>query len=166
MPPLVAPRTPSLQVAAVTKDYALGTYGPVLLQRWQLSTPVEGAHKARALARSLAISGYSSTATLIIVPETSAMPTADARRGLANMPVDLPGCVGLALVRGGDGFRAASVRAIMTGMMSFERRAPYKIFATRPEACAWLVRQLEARWSASALEDADEQLFTRWRDQP
>lgn len=156
----------SLRPDVITPRYALGTFGPVLLQLWQLATPDEGARRARILARGLRADGHTRTATLIVVPESSVMPSAEAREQLSNMPTDLPGCAGLALVREGEGFRAATVRAIMTGMMSFERRAPFKIFAGRGEACAWLAHQLGAGGcSAATLERAHEQLLWLWQRQ-
>ncbi len=138
----------------------------MLLQLWQLATPDEGARRARILARGLRSAGHARTATLIVVPEASVMPGSEAREQLSNMPTDLPGCAGLALVREGEGFRAATIRAIMTGMMSFERRAPFRIFADRREACARLAQQLGAGCSAATLERSHDQLRWLWQRQP
>jgi hypothetical protein len=160
---VVEPRlTPlKLEIDVVTAQYALGTLGPILLQLWQLGTPDEGARKARALAQGLRGRGYEQTCSLIVVPEASVFPSEVARREVAQIPKDLYGCRGLALVREGEGFRAAAVRAMMAGMMSFGQVAPYKIVATVKEGCNWLEERLPSV-QAQAIQRAQVELHGAW----
>jgi hypothetical protein len=156
------PLTPlKLEIDVVTAQYALGTLGPVLLQLWQLGTPEDGARKARAMAKGLFGRGYEQTCSLIVVPETSVLPSEVARKECAQIPKDLYGCTGLALVREGEGFRAAAVRALMTGMMSFGQVAPYKIVATVKEGCDWLEGRMPSL-SAQQIQRAQADLRHAW----
>jgi hypothetical protein len=153
----------TLDVCEVAPEYALGLLGPVLLQSWQLATPEEGARKARALAKSLR-QRYPRTISLIVVPEQSRLPSEAARKEAGNIPKDLPDCQGLALVREGEGFRAAAIRAIMTGMMSFGQVAPYKIVATTNEGCIWLATRFP-EVPAAAIAHAHGELHRVWAAQ-
>jgi hypothetical protein len=150
----------SLEIAEVAREYALATLGPVLLQTWELGTPEAGAQKARALARSMR-NRYAQTISLIVVPERSQLPSEGARMECSRIPRDLPGCQGLALVREGEGFRAAAIRAIMAGMMSFGQAAPYKIVATVTDGCDWLATRMP-NISASSIMHARAELQRAW----
>jgi hypothetical protein len=163
IPTKTQPKPMTMEVAVVAPQYALGTLGPVLLQLWELDTPIDGARKARELARTLHARGYEQTISLIVVPEQSQLPSEAARKEVGYIPKDLPGCLGLALVREGEGFRAAAVRAIMTGMMAFGQAAPYKIVASVAEGCDWLSKRMPSIQGAD-IQRAKAELHRAWQD--
>ncbi|MEC7519785.1 MAG: hypothetical protein VYE22_07965 [Myxococcota bacterium] len=128
-----------MEVIDMGAGYALGLHGPVLIQLWEDGTPDEGAVGALAAAKSLAGRGHAATGSLVVVAEHASLPSAEARQHLSQLPSELGKGVGVALVREGEGFRSAAVRAVMTGIMMFSRDpVPHQILSTVGEGAAWL----------------------------
>lgn len=159
-----AMETPRLEVFKHTDTYALGLFGPVLIQLWQVGTPLDGATFAREAAQRLAASDAPKTASLVIVPRESTVPERDARDQLAQLPDDLARGAGLAMVHEGTGFRASAVRAILLGMMRLARsRVPHEVVATVPEGVSWLCQRVEIPGGARALNVAVRELRGLYR---
>lgn len=152
-----------LDVRKATKDYALALYGPILIQLWQTGTPDEGARAARVLALELSRSQFPEVGTIAIVPADAGLPSADARDSLAHLPGDLGKATALALVREGDGFRASTIRAVLTGIMLVSRNnVPHQVFSATDSASSWLRERLEIPGGAAGLALAIGELRGRY----
>src|SRR5689334_22983112 len=134
---------PAPEIVSLGPDHAIAVWKVFLLQIWRTGTPLEAAHKVRAAAKQLAAKRLGALATVVVVEPAASMPDADARKEIAGMVDDqAKRMVAAALVHEGRGFRAAAVRAVMTGMMSMARHPfPHEVVATVTEACTWLARE-------------------------
>ena len=134
-----------LEMFAKASGYGLAFHGPVLIQLWQEGTPDQGAMKAVEAAEALSRQQHTKVGSLIIVTEHASLPSPRARSILADLPSRLGRASGVALVREGEGFRSAAVRAVMTGIMMFSREpVPHQIFASIDDAIAWLCGLVDA----------------------
>lgn len=146
------------QVASQGSDHCVATWHDVLIQIWRTGTSLQAARVVRATARRLAAERPGALATLVVIERGADMPSAEARAELSAMAVDQQArMVAAALVHEGNGFRTATVRAVMTGMMLVSRSAfPHKIFATVEEGSRWL--RAEPRLDGRQLEELPEAL--------
>lgn len=155
-PPVSAP---TLEIFERTDDFAIASWGPVLFQLWQRSTPVEGARAAREAAGKLAADGFDKTASLVIVPIDSAMPEKAARAELSQLPVDLSNGVGIVLVQEGSGFRAAAIRTILSTLMHLSRQVmPHDVVRTVDAGAQWLGGRIELPGGTAGLVSAVTEL--------
>lgn len=146
----------------IGEGWAVGRVGPVLLQIWRDGTPIEGAQAAVAAAKELAFSDLPRIATLIVVPQGSKLPESDARAVLSGLPTELGRGVGVALAFEGSGFRAAAVRAVLSGIMLLSRhRVPHDVFPSVERAAGWLQPKLVGALDARTLASATRELRAR-----
>jgi hypothetical protein len=136
MPPTTAA---GVEIISMTPAHAIAIWNEFLIQIWRTGTSLDAALKVRAAAHQLSASQTGSVATLVVVEPQAAMPDSDARAQLAGMIDDQQGrMICAALVHEGQGFRAAAVRAVMTGLMALTRQpVPHQVRATVEQACAW-----------------------------
>ena len=145
----------------VTAEYAVASWGPVFICIWEKNTPPEGVERALALANSLRPG--SKIATMVVIPEGSPMPEPAAREKLQQLMSDLDArSVGTAMVQEGSGFRAAAVRAVLTGVHFVSRsKAPCQIFDTVESASHWLDGLLGQRLDGRHLQERVASLRAR-----
>lgn len=127
-----------------TDAYAIATYGPVLLQLWHLSAPLDGAQAARRVASELAKAGFEKTGSLVVVPEQSAIPENAARDELRHVPMELTNGAGLVMVQEGVGFKASAVRAVLATIMLLSRQSiPHDVVPNVIAGSGWLAKRLK-----------------------
>jgi hypothetical protein len=132
-------------VLAVWRGHVLGV--------WDERPHVHAARRFEALLLELLEAQPGRTAYLAMLPATLALPDADVRDAFARAGQRAgQRLTCIAAVVEGAGFRAASVRAMVTGIGLMARaRFPLRCFASLDEA---------ARWAASELERAGGRLGT------
>lgn len=144
-----------LERTRIGEGWAVGFTGPVLLQIWRDHTPKEGAQAAVSLAGDLGHSEAPRIGTLIVVADGSPLPSSEVRALLSNLPTELGRGVGVALAYEGNGFRAAAVRAVLSGIMLLSRhRVPHDVFPSVERAAAWLAPKIGGGLSTTALAQA------------
>jgi hypothetical protein len=121
-------------------EHCIAMWRNVLIQIWRTATSEVGARNARAAGAKLLAATQGPLGCIVVVERDAAMPSPAARAQLSALVADVAARTrGIALVQEGDGFRAATVRAVMTGLMLVARNAvPHKIFRTVDEGEAWL----------------------------
>lgn len=145
-------RTARLTILERDAEYAIATYGPVLLQLWENATPLAGAQAARRHAKVLAGAGFERTGSMVIVPIRSAMPETAARTELTEIPRELTNGAGVVLVQEGSGFRASAIRAVLSTMMVLSKKSmPHDVVSNVPAGCSWLADRVPVPGGARAL---------------
>lgn len=125
-------------------DASFGQLGPTFFIVWKertLATTVERMRETM-LRRMRAIEGR--IGILIVVAPDAPMPDAAARQGIAKLFADLGDrLAGSALAYEGEGFRAAAVRGVVTGIALLVRRPfPHRIFESARSGAEWLAGEL------------------------
>lgn len=130
---------PAPVVVSIGPDHAVATWKGFLIQIWRHGTTLDAAKKVRGAAARLAVEQKGPIATLVVVEPGASLPDRDARAQLAGMVSDQRvRMAGAAMVHEGEGFRAAAVRAVVTGLMTMARNPfPHHVTATVAEACTW-----------------------------
>ena len=125
-------------------DHAIGMHGPVFVTIWEHATTPAGVDDALAVARAMAATPAPKIASLVVVPASSKLPDAEARRRLGaieHLFGERNDCV--AMVHEGTGFRAATVRGIITGMnMLMRKPMAQQMFTELAPAATWLDRRV------------------------
>jgi hypothetical protein len=126
-------------------DHCIATYNGTFVQIWRASTTSRAVSGLRSAARAHAARWPGPISAVILIEQAASLPDGDMRKQVAAFWSDLGArLLCTAVVQEGDGFRAAAVRGLMTGLMLLSRpTSPYKIFRTIGEASAWVVPQLE-----------------------
>jgi len=129
-----------LTVCRSNADCVIGAADGVAVALWVHQTrPEDVAALAEAAGR--ARRGPHRWVKLIqIVPDTAITPDAHARTALARMLRGLLGVVSHSvIVHEADGFRAAMVRSIVTGVAALSNPGfPHRVFARLPDAIEWM----------------------------
>ena len=128
------------EIVSLGRDHAIGIWHCFLIQIWRHGTSLDCARTVRDAAKRLAAEREGALATIIVVESGAAMPDGDTRAELARMVDDQKGrMVAAALVHEGSGFRAAAVRAVMTGMMTLAKQPfPHHVVANVADGAKWL----------------------------
>jgi hypothetical protein len=155
------------QILALTRTFALATWGPFLLTSWRERIQATDLTQCLAASRSLhAAHANGRVATLAVVDAAVSLPD-DATRKLSVQMMDAMNGVqaGSATVIDGDGFRVSAARAAFAGMTMLSRTSwPQKVFATVEDAASWLCRLPELRGKSAG--DLAAAVATLRRRQP
>ena len=111
---------------------------------WKVRTLASTVDRMREAVLRKARAAHGKVGILIVVAPDAPMPDAAAREGIAKLFTDLGDeLAGSALVYEGEGFRAAAVRGVVTGIALLVRRPfPHRIFESASSGAAWLVGEL------------------------
>lgn len=125
MPPL----TESWRTVAISPDYALATWQQIFAVIWRHETTMEGAAHLRAACTAFAKDNPSGIGLLTIVEAGAPLPGGPARKEIASFLADASSFIKCsAVIFEGSGFRAASVRSVVTGLTLVARQAyPHKV---------------------------------------
>lgn len=139
--------------------FGCGTYGPVAIAVWETSASLKQAQAAASMLNQLAATEDPCFLLAILGPgappgdsevrETiqSAIKRVDSRIG------------GVVNVVEGEGFRAAAMRAALTGMgLVIRSRYPNRSFGSIPEAASFVASLCSGKVSGSALVQATSEL--------
>jgi hypothetical protein len=136
MPPSPAPAV----LLLADRDYALATAGPLFFIVWRVNTNIEAVREAhrRMTAHAAARGGHIGLVT--IIEAGAPVPSGASRAELAGLLRDANAYIqASAVVFEGDGFRAAAVRSVVTGLNLLARpKFEHKIFGDAGKAFAWL----------------------------
>jgi hypothetical protein len=120
-------------------DYTSARYQDLVLQIWHKQTSLEGVAALRAAIAKVANESREGMRLLIVVEREAAMPQRDSRSKIAAFMTDYKGSIrATSLAFEGTGFRAASIRAVVTGLnLLTQHPFPYGVFSSIPEALSW-----------------------------
>jgi hypothetical protein len=107
---------------------------------WRYHTSADDVRELEAAARRAHEASGRAVGLIQIVPSTAVSPDSHVRKELARMLRDLNGVVShSAIVHEAEGFRAAMVRSIVTGVAALSNPGfPHRVFTKVPEAAAWM----------------------------
>lgn len=150
-----------LQLEHCDTSCAVGTYRNIVIVVWYLDTFPESVRMVGALLGRM----QQGVGLIQIVDEGCNALSADARRELELMLRKGAGHIGCStVVFEGQGFRAAAVRGIVTGLALLIRTAfPHHIFATKATAVEWICAQLrrsDPTLTAASVIAAAQELHT------
>jgi hypothetical protein len=121
-------------------DCVIGYGAGLAVAVWRYHTNAEDVPElATAARRAHAASGHP-VGLVQIVPATAITPDGPARAALARMLRELGGVVASsAIVHEADGFRAAMIRSIVTGLTTLSNPGyPHRVFAKLTDAAVWM----------------------------
>jgi hypothetical protein len=126
-------------IEVVHDDYCMATWQRVFNDIWRVNTTVDGVRHLQSGFDALARETSGGLGLLTVVEAKAPLPPADARKALARFLSSASPRIKLsAVVFEGDGFRAAGVRGVVTGLTLMARPSyPHKIFSTVLGACQW-----------------------------
>jgi hypothetical protein len=131
------------KAATITRsnaDCVLGYANGIAVALWRYNTTAPDVQELERTAL-LAHGAHARPIALIqVVPASALTPDAAARTALARMLLNLNGRVShSALVHEAEGFRAAMIRSIVTGIAALSNPGfPHRVFARLEEAVAWM----------------------------
>lgn len=137
-------------------DYATGHWGDVFFILWKKNTTMEATHQLRSNLVDFTRSHPAGVGLLTIVEANAPVPGADVRKALAAVLTDFSRNIKVSsVVFEGQGFSAAAVRSVVTGLTLIARQAyPHKVFASLAEAGGWMLPQLPRPVTQSELAAA------------
>ncbi|MGH7437938.1 MAG: hypothetical protein ACRENE_19840 [Polyangiaceae bacterium] len=128
-------------IQASTGNYVLATWQDLVLAVWCGDTTMAGVRDGQRIFDEHAARSPSGVLLLTVVEEQAPMPDSEARAGLGRLLKNGAGRTRRsAVVYEGAGFRAATVRSVVTGITALSKPPfPHKIFATVEQAAGFLV---------------------------
>jgi hypothetical protein len=120
-------------------DFTSARLNDIVLQIWHKETTLAGVAALRAAIAKVASESAAGLRLLVVVESRAAMPTRSARENIAAFMTEFKSSIrATSLAFEGEGFRAASVRAVVTGLnMLTHHPFPYGVFPTIEKALAW-----------------------------
>ncbi|HET9953731.1 MAG TPA: hypothetical protein VFQ61_04490 [Polyangiaceae bacterium] len=119
----------SWRTVATSPDYALATWQQVFAVIWRRETTLEGAGHLRSACTAFAQHHPKGIGLLTIVESGAPLPVSAVRKEIAAFLGDASSFIKCsAVIFEGSGFRAASVRSVVTGLTLLARQAyPHKV---------------------------------------
>jgi hypothetical protein len=129
---------PITAVLHAERDFAVGKCGPVYIVIWKVDTTEVGMRRVADLFRATSLPQR--IGMLTVVDENATMPSSEARNlGAAFLAKNSNRIVASAVVHEGSGFKAAAVRAVVTGLSMLARQPfPHKVVPEVQPATSWL----------------------------
>jgi hypothetical protein len=117
---------------------------PLFVIVWRVHTPVEAVQEAGRRATAHAAARKGPIGLMTFVQPGASIPPSASRTELAKFLREASAFVqASAVVFEGDGFQAAAVRSVVTGLALLARQKfPHKIFGKATDASEWLVAAL------------------------
>jgi len=145
------------QLFVATRDYLMGSWQSVFILVWRDKTTFEGVTALEQLLDGFA-RDRSDVFLLTVVEERARIPSFPVRDALATVLDNEASRLCLsAVVYEGTGFRAAAVRAVVSGLALMSKiSARHRVFSTVADATAWFQTHSAAarRWAAPTLARA------------
>ena|SRR5258706_8711818 len=126
-------------IHAVHPDYCMASWHRFYIDIWRVNTTIEGVRVLKAGFAKFAAEHPGGVGLLTIVEPRAPLPPSDARDALAAYLAEAAASIKYsAVVFEGDGFRAAAVRGVVTGLTLLARPPyPHKVFANVQQAVGW-----------------------------
>jgi hypothetical protein len=124
----------------MSSDHVVGFTAGLAIAFWRFHTNADDVPGLAEAARRAQAACGKRVALIQVVPATAITPDGPARAALANMLRQLDGVVSSsAIVHEAEGFRAAMIRSIVTGLATLSQPAfPHRVFAKVGEAATWM----------------------------
>ncbi len=156
-------RADELRVIQVDQDHVIGTWAEFLLCVWRLKTELGAVHRTKAIVGELIKAHPDGIGMLTVIEQDALPPEQHVRREIAALMAGAgTGVKASCLVHEGTGFKAATVRGIVTAIGMFKRLPyPHEVRATVGEGAEWLTKNMGkplAIGSARALSQVVEDL--------
>lgn len=139
-----------------TGDHAVASIRDVFVIVWRYRTTMEGVRACRRAFERFSGAHAHAAALLTIVELGAPLPAPEVRQGIANMLASFAPLVKVsALVHEGEGFRAAAVRGVVTGLtMLATVPYPHKVFANVEDGARWMLT--DAGFRSASLRSSEE----------
>jgi hypothetical protein len=165
----VAPGVQELTLYGCDEEHGVGVWRNLLIAVWRKETRAGAVDSVSAVLAQLART-HRDVALLQVIEEGALAPDADARRAISNMLKQHGGVIRCsAVVYEGDGFRAATLRAVVTGIALLSRPLyPHVVFASSISAINWTARHYShdgPAWAEQVRNAVDELRVTLDRPQ-
>ncbi len=150
------------QIHESTRDHVVFTWRNVACAVFKKETTLGGVRTIQRVYDELAGQNPRGVFMLTIVEERAPLPVVEVRDALAKFLASGAGrSKKSAVVHEGSGFRAASVRGVVTGLAMIARLPyPHKVFSTPTDAARWFATThdlpVDAADLANAIADARE----------
>lgn len=147
-------------IREVTDDHIIMVWERSVCVVWKRATTLAGIEKLSSVYKEQAVRYPDGIYLLTIVEPTAPLPPPEAREALAIFLRSGGGRTRLsAVVHEGNGFRAAAVRSVVTGLAMLVRLPyPHEIFATVDQAARWLAngkhKDVDAEYTVLAVTHA------------
>ncbi|HEX5101634.1 MAG TPA: hypothetical protein VFV94_19115 [Polyangiaceae bacterium] len=137
----VAPGVQELTLYEHDEQHGAGVWRNLLIVVWRKETRADAVEGVSAILTAVA-RRHSDVALLQVIEEGATAPDSDARRALSTMLRTHGGAIRCsAVVYEGDGFRAATLRAVVAGIALLGRPVyPHVVFASTMAAINWTAR--------------------------
>jgi len=137
----VAPGVQELTLHGCDEQHGVGVWRNLLIAVWRTETRAPAVDRVSAVLGKLART-HRDVALLQVIEEGATAPDADARRAISNLLKQHGSVIRCsAVVYEGDGFRAATLRAVVTGIALLSRPLyPHVVFASTISAINWTAR--------------------------
>lgn len=135
----MSPIETSATIQEVDANFCIASWRQLFVVIWRHDTNAEGLAALRRTFAQFAAT-HSPIGLLTIVEAKAPLPPAQVRSGLASFLTEQGAHIKRsAVVFEGEGFRAAAVRGVVTGLTMLARPPyPHKVFGSIDDACAWL----------------------------
>jgi hypothetical protein len=130
----------AVTICRANSDYVVGFSRGVAIAFWRFHTKAEYVSELEATALRAHKACGERIALMQVVAGSAITPDGRARGALAQMLRSLNGIVShSAIVHEAEGFRAAMIRSIVTGVAALSNPGfPHRVFAEVPEAAGWM----------------------------
>lgn len=169
-PRAVAPGVQELSLHGCDEQHGVGVWRNLLIAVWRTETRAPAVDAVSAVLAKLSRT-HRDVALLQVIEEGATAPDADARRAISNMLKHNGSVIRCsAVVYEGDGFRAATLRAVVTGIALLSRPLyPHVVFASTISAINWTARHYSHDgpvWAEQVRNAVDELRLTLDRPSP
>jgi hypothetical protein len=143
---------PSLEVFLSDNDAVVARWRDFFLAVWKGETHMEAVDRLDAEMRRYRGENAIPVGMLMVVAERAALPSPSVRARMSrHMHRTHDEVRASALVYEGDGFRAAAIRAVVTGLNLVTKTAyPHKVFGSVLSAADWMCELGGPRWRGCA----------------
>ncbi|MEO6602292.1 MAG: hypothetical protein ABIQ16_20595 [Polyangiaceae bacterium] len=130
-----------LEVVLMDEDHLKGTVFNLVLMVWRRRTLAEPYRAGSELVRNFALKHPEGVGVLQVVETEASPPDAEARKAFADF-LKLTSIQHFCVTHEGSGFKAASIRAITSGVHALARPTfAHAVHSTVAEAARWAVAQ-------------------------
>jgi hypothetical protein len=135
--PLIRPPEKELEVFAIDEDHVKGTAYNMVFFVWRRRTLVGPYRVGIELIKSMALKHPSGLGVMHVVETDAVPPDSDARKAFTDV-TQMDAIKHFSVTHEGTGFKAASVRAIMSGIHALARpKFEHAVHSTVADAARW-----------------------------
>lgn len=136
----------SVEVLERAEGYTIALWGPVELLVWNQRSSAQGIDHAYAALAARAGAHAGGMVLVNVVPRQPTRPPDEETRAAMRraMASPVPALRGVCTIHEGEGFVAASIRALVARLAMSRAGVPFRFFRDANEAAAWAAELLRA----------------------